>query len=333
MLRRVRIVVGLLGVLVAAAVGIVVNELRPLDPSQKARTVTILPGASSFEIGDLLASAGLIRYSIDFVIMARLRGQTRSLHEGEYRLSPAMGLLEIGDVIARGAVIEHAVTIPEGYTAAEIVEVLVREGLGDRDRLLAVVHNGARLFEYDFLRALPTSSLEGYLYPDTYRIPRHLPPQKVIGLFLDRFAQIVHSRWRAQQGAGYSLHEVITIASLVEREARVPVERSLIAGVLYNRLRRGWRLEVDATVLYALGRHKAVVTYEDLKVASPYNTYLYPGLPPGPIANPGLAAIEAGLVPAQTDYLFYVARPDGSHVFSKTFQEHLAAIQRYRKQP
>lgn len=331
-MRRHLVVTAGLAVLLVSGVT-VAFALRPLDPHGQPRIVTIPPGASSSQIGDLLAGAGLIRRSTDFVLMVRLRGLTRSLHEGEYQLSPAIGLLGIGDILARGDVLQHAITIPEGFTAAEIIDVLARDGLGDRDRLQTLVRTGATMFEYDFLRGLPTTSLEGYLYPDTYRIPRQLPERTIIKIFLDRFAQMVLPRWSAHPGTRYSLHEMLTIASLVEREAKMPAERPLIAGVLHNRLRRGWPLEVDATVLYALGRHKVVVTYHDLKVDSPYNTYLHLGLPPGPIANPGLAAIEAALVPAQTDYLFYVARPDGSHAFSKTFQEHIAATRRYRKSP
>ncbi len=304
-----------------------------MDLHGQPRIVTIPPGASSAEIGRILVGAGLIRRSMDFIVLVRVRGWARSLHEGDYRLSPAMGLVEIGETLVYGKSVEHAVTVPEGFTITEIAEALVAEDLVDRTRFLDLAQRGAAAFDYDFLRGLPTPSLEGYLYPDTYRMPRHLPERKVIGVFLDRFAQVVLSRWRAHMEAGVTLHEIVTIASLVEREAKVPAEQPLIAGVLFNRLRRGWRLEVDASVLYALGRHKATVSYEDLKVDSPYNTYLYPGLPPGPIANPGLSAIEAALTPAVTDYLFYVARPDGSHEFSKTFADHLAAVRRYRKAP
>ncbi len=304
-----------------------------MDLHGQPRIVTIPPGASSAEIGRILVAAGLIRRSTDFIVLVRVRGWARSLHEGDYRLSPAMGLLEIGETLVYGKPVEHAVTVPEGFTIPEIAEALVAEDLVDRTRFLDLAQRGAAAFDYDFLRGLRTSSLEGYLYPDTYRMPRHLSERKVIGVFLDRFAQVVLPRWRAHAGAGVTLHEIVTIASLVEREAKVPAEQPLIAGVIYNRLRRGWRLEVDASVLYALGYHKATISYEDLKVNSPYNTYLYPGLPPGPIANPGLPAIEAALTPAVTDYLYYVARPDGSHEFSKTFADHLAAVRRYRKAP
>ncbi len=325
----------------AAAVGVVILALgaaavasvvRPLDPAGRARIVVIPPGASSRDIGRLLQSSGMVRRGSDFVLAVRVRRLTRSLQGGEYLLSPAMSLLDIVDTVARGQVVLHAMIIPEGFTAAEIVQTLVDLRLGERARLEAIVSRGADMFPHEFLRQLPTRSLEGYLFPDTYRLPRGLPEREVIRAFVDRFEQVVMPLWQAQ-GAGRSLHEAITMASLVEREAQRPEERALIAGVLTNRLRRGMRLEVDATVLYALGRHKSVVTFKDLEVRSPYNTYRHAGLPPGPIASPGVEAITAALSPGITDYLFYVARPDGSHVFSRTYQEHLAAIRRYRRAP
>jgi UPF0755 protein len=319
-------------VMVAAAAALaaaVFISLLPVDPNGGPRLVFIPPGSSSAEIGRLLETAGVIRRARDFVIAVRVRRLSRSLQEGEYRLSPAMGLLDIMDRIARGAVVLYPVTIPEGFTARQIVEELVKTRLGDRDEFLALVRSGAKAFDHDFLDTLPGLSLEGYLFPDTYQIPRHMNERAAIRLFLDRFGEVAVQRWR-NSGNERTLHEIVTIASMVEREARVPAERPLIAGVIYNRLARGWRLEVDATVLYALGRHKPVVTFADLKVNSPYNTYLHAGLPPGPIANPGTAAIDAALNPTMTPFLYYVARADGSHVFSRTLDEHLVAVRRYR---
>lgn len=315
---------------VAVAAGVVaIVAVRPVNPDGEPRLVFIPSGSSSAEIGRRLENAGVISRARDFVIAVRLRSLTRSLQEGEYRLSPAMGLLEIVDRIARGAVVLYPVTIPEGYTAQQIVEELVRTGLGDREEFLRLIRAGAKGFDLEFLGALPGTSLEGYLFPDTYQIPRHLDERAALRLFLNRFGEIVLPRWRESRGAR-ALHEIVTIASMVEREARAPAERPLIAGVIYNRLARGWKLEVDATVLYALGRHKPIVTFADLKVDSPYNTYLYPGLPPGPIANPGLAAIDAALNPVKTEYLYYVAKADGSHAFSRSLREHEAAVRRYR---
>ncbi len=304
--------------------------LAPVDPRAPDRIVVIRRGTSTREIGQTLQEAGVVRRGSHFVLAARFRRVARSLREGEYRLSPAMPLLRIVDVLARGEVVLHAVTIPEGFTAEQIVRTLAGQALGDPARLGRLTGGGAAQFEYAFLRGAPGGSLEGYLFPDTYYIPRFLDEREVIGRFLARFGQTVVPLWRSA-GQPRSLHEIVTMASMIEREAMLAGDRPVIAGVLYNRLARGWPLEVDATVLYALGRHKSSVTYEDLKVGSPYNTYLHAGLPPGPIANPGLGAIRAALHPARTDYLFYVARPDGSHAFSRTLAEHLANVRRLRR--
>lgn len=316
-------------VLLGAGVGSVAYLLSPRDARGQPRIVVIRPGATPLEIGRHLHAAGIIRNPSSFVYAARLRGVTRSLREGEYRLSAAMSLLQVVDTIARGEVVLHAVTIPEGFTAEQIVQRLAAAGLGDAGGLREIVRQGAALYPYEFLREIPTGSLEGYLFPDTYYLPRFLDEREIIAVLLERFEEIVVPVWRAQ-AQGRTLHDIVTMASLVEREARIPPEQPRIAGVLANRLRLGWRLEVDATVLYALGRHKPVVTFEDLKVNSPYNTYLHAGLPPGPIANPGLGAIRAALGPEATPYLYYVAKPDGSHAFSRTLDEHLAAVRRYR---
>lgn len=319
-------VLALLGVAAASAVYLI----SPVDARGQPRILLIRQGATPPEIGRQLHAAGIVRNASHFVAAARLRGVTRSLREGEYRLSAAMTLLQVVDSIARGEVVLHPVTIPEGFTAEQIVQTLAAKGLGGAGRLREIVRRGAALYPYEFLRGIPTGSLEGYLFPDTYHLPRLLDEREVIAVLLERFQELVGPVWRAQ-AQGRTLYDIVTMASLVEREARIPAEQARIAGVLDNRLRRGWRLEVDATVLYALGRHKSIVTYEDLQVNSPYNTYRQAGLPPGPIANPGLGAIRAALAPEATPYLYYVAKPDGSHAFSRTLDEHLAAIRRYRR--
>ena len=306
------------------------TALAPVDPNGSERVVVIRRGTTTREIGLQLRAAGLVRSASYFTLAARLRRVAHSLREGEYRLSPSMPLLRIVDILARGEVVLHPVTIPEGFTADQVARTLARAALGDAGRLRALVRSGAGQFEYDFLKGAAGGSLEGYLFPDTYLLPRFLDEREVVRRFLAEFDRTVVPLWR-EAGMPRPLHEIVTVASLVEREARVPGDRELIAAVIYNRLARGWRLEVDATVLYALGEHKAIVTYQDLKVDSPYNTYLHAGLPPGPIANPGVGAIRAALRPARTDFFFYVARPDGSHAFSRTLSEHLANVRRYRR--
>lgn len=313
----------------SAAAAAVAYSLMPVDRTGAARFVEVPRGATTDQIGSRLHDAGLVRSRWAFTAAARAKGVAGRLREGEYRLSPAMPLLEIVDILARGDVVLRRVTIPEGYTAEQIVDTLTAAGIGTREGLTEFVRHGGDRFPYAFLRRAPGGSLEGFLFPDTYFIPRHLADREVVSLFLTRFADAVVPRWR-ETAPARSLFDVVIVASLIEREAKVSSERPLIAGVLYNRLAKGMRLEVDATVLYALGRHKDTVTLDDLAVDSPYNTYRHAGLPPGPIANPGLASITAALEPARTPYLFYVARADGSHVFSRTLTEHLIAIRKYR---
>jgi UPF0755 protein len=237
----------------------------------------------------------------------------------------------IVDILARGQGLLHRVTIPEGYTIRQIADALAGARLVQRDRFIELAARRGRTFMRPTLADLPIDSLEGYLFPDTYHLPRSLDEEAVIEAMLDRFDQAVGpSIQAAARARGLTLHQLLTVASMVEREAQVGSERGVIAGVIYNRLVRGMRLEIDATVLYALGRHKESVTLTDLAVDSPYNTYRHEGLPPGPIANPGFASIAAAASPIPTPYLFYVLKPDGSHHFSRTLAEHLAAVRRYR---
>lgn len=305
-------------------------EVRPVGGGA-SRIVVIPPGASTWQIGERLAQAGVIRSPRALVVAARLRGASGRLRHGEYALAPTQSALHIVDILSRGQGLLHRVTIPEGYTIRQIADALASARLVQRDRFVDLATRRGRSFTRPMLADLPIDSLEGYLFPDTYHLPRSLDEEAVIGAMLDRFDQAVGpSIHAAARARGLTLHQLLTVASMVEREAQVPSERAVIAGVIYNRLAQGMRLEIDATVLYALGRHKDTVTLADLAVDSPYNTYRREGLPPGPIANPGVASMTAAASPIQTPYLFYVLRPDGTHHFSRTLAEHQAAVRRYR---
>lgn len=305
-------------------------ELRPAGPGP-SRIVAIPPGSTTRQIGELLTRAGLIRSPRALVVAARLRRAGGRLRHGEYALAPTQGPLEIVDVLVEGRGLLHRVTIPEGFTIRQIADTLAAAGLVQRERFIDLATRGGRRFARPALAGLPTDSLEGYLFPDTYHLPRSLDEEAVIGAMLDRFDAAVDATVRdAARARGLTLHQLVTIASMVERETRLAAERPMVAGVIYNRLARGMRLEIDATVLYALGQHRDRVRLADLAVDSPYNTYRYEGLPPGPIASPGLAAIAAAARPAVVPYLFYVLKPDGSHHFSRTLAEHQAAVRRYQ---
>ena len=202
-----------------------------------------------------------------------------------------------------------------------------------REEFLAAAHNSNVLADLTADFPLPKDTLEGYLYPDTYEFPPHVTANQVLLEMLLNFGKrFARPYQRDLASAPHTLHEIVTIASLIEREARVPGDRPRIAGVIENRLRAKMPLEIDATVLYALGHHKQRVTFKDLTVRSPYNTYRHKGLPPGPIANPGLDSLLAALHPEPNAYFFYVARPDGSHLFTRTPGEHEAAKREVRRE-
>lgn len=318
-------------VLFAGAAGVLWWRIRPVGGSGGARTVIVRPGESARQIGARLTEAGLLRDPESLVLAARLRGVADRLRQGEYEFTPSQSALDIVDTLARGEGILHRVTIPEGFTVRQIAAAFAAAGLVDHDRFLDLALHRGRLLPILALAELPIDSLEGYLFPDTYALPRGLTEEEVLAGLLARFEAAVGPDVRAAaRSRGLTLHQLLTVASMIEREARVPAERPTIASVVYNRLRRGMRLEIDATVLYALGTHKEVITAADLAVSSPYNTYRHVGLPPGPIANPGLASITAAAAPADTPYLYYVLRPNGSHHFSVTLQEHQEAVRRYR---
>ena len=310
--------------------------LPPAVPAAGAAPVmvTVPPGASSRQIASLLKDAGLVRNALVFRYYARYLGVDQALQAGTYRFVSGMTASALLEQMAAGETYRPTVTvtIPEGFTFRQIAALLSETGVVDYDAFLYVAANAVPQLG----RKLPGQryALEGFLFPDTYEFEVQTPPEEVINRLQRRLGEIfdVTLRRRAQD-KGLDTHQAVTLASLIEREARVPAERALISAVLHNRLRLGMPLQVDATVLYALGRHQEIVLYRDLEVASPYNTYRVTGLPPGPIASPGLGALQAALYPAEADYLYYVTRKDGSggHYFARTLAEHLANDRRSRQ--
>lgn len=307
---------------------------RPVATSGEPVLVEIERGSGASVIARQLEAAGLIRSAAAFEVLLSLSGEAGSLRAGQYELSPEMDAAQIARKLAAGEVAVRRVTIPEGLRIEEIAERIAEAGLTSADEFLEAA-TPSQVMEQsrpDGLK-LDGDSLEGYLFPETYDFELGSEPSAMAARMVrelnERFVKPNKQRIAASK---LSLHEIITLASLVEREARVAQERPPIAGVLMNRLNRDMPLQCDATIQYALGAHRERLLYEDLKVDSPYNTYLHKGLPPGPICAPGLESLLAALSPAETDSLYYVARPDGKHVFSKTYEEHQAAIRRVRSQ-
>lgn len=336
---RLRAMAGpLLGLLVFASVigGLVLVSytLLPVSSAQSAvaDVIRIPPGASTREIGELLAERGVVRNPRHFVLASRLLRLDGRLQAGDYELSPAMSILAVLDRLASGEIATVRVTIPEGSNSRDIARILEQHGLVDAERFRSLVAEGRDLVKDLLPFEIPIASLEGYLFPDTYRFPTSIGEEEIIRRMVSRFVKDVYPL--IEQGRGrhqLSVHEITTLASIVEKEAMVDAERPKIAGVFYNRLAHNLPLQSDPTVQYVMANPRRHLYLRDLSIDSPYNTYRYRGLPPGPIASPGLASIKAVLEPAETEYFYFVARGDGTHVFSRTYAEHVAARRRLRR--
>lgn len=315
------------------AAGVMTYVVSPVSPDKTARMVlvTIPSGANAHTIGQILARKHLVRKAPGFVLAARWAGVAGKMKAGHYELSPAMSPREIATRIALGLTANDFVTIPEGYTLVQIAHRLSEHHMADEAKFLAMAQTQGRSFTAAGFQP-PDDNLEGYLFPDTYRIPRGTTERGIITQMLRDFQQHVLTEPNKALIARYpgGLADAVNLASLVEREAETDGDRPLIAAALSNRLKRGMRLQCDATIQYALPQHKTRLLYADLRVDSPYNSYKYAGLPPTPICSPGLPSIEAALKPADVNYLFYVARPDGSHIFSATLAEHDRAVAQMR---
>lgn len=282
-------------------------------------------GSNAILIAENLKKQGLIRNSKTFRLYMRLTGTDNKIKAGNYLLSSSMDVSEIIKILTSGKTVVQTVTIPEGYNLKQITKLLSDKGIVNEAKFKQALQKS---YDYPFLQPLQAGSgyLEGYLFPDTYSISYGLTEEEIVNMLLKRFYEVVYLPFNDHLiKKGLSWHEVITLASIVEREGKAKEELPVIAGVFYNRINQGWKLESCATVQFLLPQPKEVLTLKDLEINSPYNTYLNPGLPPGPIAAPGLAAIKAAISPRETDYLFFVANNDGTHVFSETFSEHLSA--------
>lgn len=292
--------------------------------------LTIPPGAGGADIRQRLLDAGLVRDSLTLRAALRWTGQSRALKAGEYRFDREMSAVEVVDKIARGDIYTRRITFPEGLTIADMARLFEQREFGSAADFVAAAENAALIRDID----PDATDLEGYLFPETYAIPRQWGAERLVSIMVDRFKASYRPELREQAAAqGLTTRQVVTLASLVEKETARDDERALVAAVYRNRMRIGMGMQADPTVVYALqkaGRYDGNIRRADLAFDSPYNTYRYPGLPPGPIAAPGLASLEAALNPADVEYLYFVSRNDGSHVFARTLQEHNANVHEYQ---
>ncbi len=292
--------------------------------------VEIPRGTSRRAIARLLADAGVVRSRIAFEALCRWRHHA-TLQAGEYFFDRPVTATEVFETIAQGRVYFHVVTVPEGLTMYEIADLMEREGFCSRQEFLQAAGDPTPIRDL----APEARTLEGFLFPATYQFPHRVTTLEIAGAMVRRFREV----WNAfpeggRNPYGLSPAEVVTIASLVERETAVPEERPIIAGIFYHRLRLGVALQCDPTVIYGLrlaNRFTGGLSAADLRWKSPYNTYLHPGLPPGPIANPGSVSLRAALYPPPVDYLYFVSNTQGGHFFSRTLAEHLRNVARYKR--
>jgi UPF0755 protein len=292
--------------------------------------VEIPPGSGSAAMGRRLEEAGVVRSAQAFRLAVWSRGVGHRLQAGEYRFDAPMSAKEVVDKIARGDVYLLPITFREGLTIRQMSEIFESRGFGEASAFVEAAQNAALVHDLD-----PAArDLEGYLFPDTYALPRRTTAEQLVERMVAGFRRALTDETRERAAArGLSVRELVTLASLVEKETGKPEERELVSAVYSNRLRIGMGMQADPTVIYALellGQYDGNLTRQNLRVDHPYNTYVYAGLPPGPIAAPGRASLEAAANPADVPYLFFVSRNDGSHIFSNTYEEHRRHVQKWQ---
>ncbi len=304
---------------------------RALSAPEGAREAVIFEvprGASFGAVAAQLQVLGVVRDARAFSWLARLEGRDGALHTGEYELEPALSAREVLAILVEGRVRLHEVVIPEGLTLAEIAGRLASAELVDESEFLELARDPATAREL----GVEGETLEGYLFPETYRLPRGMPPREMAGAFVGQFQRSWQELAPLAKARGMTMREAVVLASLVEKETGAPAERPLISAVFHNRLARGMRLETDPAVIYGIAAFDGNLRRAHLEdEANPYNTYRIAGLPPGPIASPGAASLRAAVAPANAPYLFFVSRNDGTHVFTRSYAEHVAAVNRYQR--
>jgi UPF0755 protein len=292
--------------------------------------VDIAPGTGTAAIGRRLVEAGVIRDPFTFRAALWWSGRSRALQAGEYRFDRPLAAVEVVDRLARGDIYTRSITFPEGLTLQDMARIYEARGFGAAASFLEAAGDTSLVHDLD----QAASDLEGYVFPDTYALPRGAPARRLIALMVARFRATYDDEMRRRaREQGLATRQVVTLASLVEKETARADERPLVAAVYRNRLKLGMGMQADPTVVYALqkaGRYTGNIRREDLAMDSPYNTYRYAGLPPGPIAAPGRASLEAALAPARVGYLYFVSRNDGSHVFATTLVEHNRNVREFQ---
>ena len=309
------------------------SELKtPYYGNETGETYVEIPReANTNEVADLLVKMKILHNRLPFIVYLRYTKTGRHIQAGEYRFSGPATPVQVARRLIRGDVYFRAVTIPEGLTAQETVELLAKAGLGNPAELKAALLKTEWIHDLD----PKARSLEGYLFPETYRFGRKTDSESIVRIMVDQFrVRLAKILAQSPMRAGWNVSEIVILASMIEKEVKRPEEGPLVASVLVNRLERGIPLACDATIIYALklaGGYNGHLRKADLGIQSPYNSYLHLRLPPGPIANPGEGSLRAALNPSKTDFFYYVSRNDGTHQFSRDFRSHARAVEKFQK--
>ena len=300
---------------------------KPFHSDNTTQVINILNGNTFHDVLEKLCNAGIVESPHRFKLLAIIKGYDKKIKAGEYILSPCMTPTEILAKMAKGRVRLRKLTIPEGYNIEQIAAAVFQAGAGDGNSFLKAAKNASLANKMK----INADTFEGYLFPDTYYFPKSTPPEIIISTMVKRFNAIFTDDLKKQaKKLGFSIHQIVTLASIIEKETGVPEERPIISSVFHNRLKKKMRLGSDPTVIYGIEGFNGNITKKNLKTPSPYNTYLIRGLPPGPIANPGLKALEAAIYPAETNFLYFVSKKNKTHKFSTNIRDHNKAVYKYQ---
>ena len=300
---------------------------QPVSIETKNIVVNIPSGQAFSVTADILFKAGIIKSPFKFNMIARLKGYDKRLKAGEYILSASMPPIRILEKLVKGTVKLYKLTVPEGFNIYQIAELVAREGFAEQSAFVEMATDAA----FVHASGISGGNFEGYLFPETYYFSKNVNIKTIISTMVKRFWQVFKPEWKERsQQLGFSVHQVVTLASIIEKETGAPFERPLISSVFHNRLRKKMRLESDPTVIYGLKSFDGNLNRKHLKTLTPYNTYRIKSLPPGPIANPGQASLEAALYPADTKYIYFVSKKNSTHQFSTNLKDHNQAVKKYQ---
>ncbi len=317
----------LAGILLACAVYVALHVILPLPVGMKHIEIEVPKGASFRQVAEIFAKEHIIRDKNLFLLIGKATRIDRKVRAGFYSIYGSMNLIDLFKVLRKGQIIEYEVTVIEGDSLREIAAKLSEKGILREDEFRQLSSDETLLASL----AIDAPTLEGYLYPETYKIPKGMDPQEIIGMMVNQMRHHFTEKLRARAAEiGFSERDVLTLASIIEKEAATDEERPLISAVYHNRLRKKIPLQADPTAVYGVKSSGEKITSDDLKRKTPYNTYTINGLPPGPISSPGAKSITAALYPANVRYLYFVSNNDGTHQFSVTAEEHSAAVRAYR---